>query len=233
MPGSITRRGKNSWRPKFEAGERDPATGKRRTRFVTVRGTKKAAQAEMIRLLAEIDNGTGVDPSKITVAEYVRAWLDGATHLAPKTAERYRELAENQIIPHLGTFLLQKLRPAQVADWHTELLRSGARNGSPLAPRTVGHAHRVLHAALARAAKLETVSRNVAAVLSPPKVEQQEIEILSAIQIAEAINGLQDHVLQPVAIVALGDGECDAASCAAYGGLMLISTAHLSRRAQP
>jgi hypothetical protein len=30
MTGTITRRGKQSWRIKFEAGERDSATGKRK-----------------------------------------------------------------------------------------------------------------------------------------------------------------------------------------------------------
>jgi hypothetical protein len=67
MPaGNITRRGDRSWRVKFEAGERDPATGKRRTRYVTVRGTKKHAQRELYRLLAEVGNGTAVDPSGVT-----------------------------------------------------------------------------------------------------------------------------------------------------------------------
>jgi hypothetical protein len=43
MARNITRRGAHSWRLKFEGGERDPVTGERKTRFVTVRGTKKAA----------------------------------------------------------------------------------------------------------------------------------------------------------------------------------------------
>jgi hypothetical protein len=33
------------------------------------------------------------------------------TDLAPKTLERYRQLAERQIIRHLGAIALQKLRP--------------------------------------------------------------------------------------------------------------------------
>lgn len=68
--GSITRRGARSWRLKFEAAE--PVSGKRQTRYVTVRGTKKEAQAELVRLLAAVEDGTAVDPSKVTVAEYVR-----------------------------------------------------------------------------------------------------------------------------------------------------------------
>jgi integrase len=214
MPGNLTRRGKNSWRLKYEGGERDPATGKRRTRYLTVRGTKRAAEAELIRLLAEVDAGVSVDPSKVTVGEYVRAWLDGATHLAPKTLERYRELARHQIIPHLGGTPLQKLRPAQVAAWHALLLRGGGRNGRPLAPRTVGHAHRVLHTVLARAAKLEAVSRNVAAVLAPPKVEADEVACLTEGQIADVLAKLKDHELRTVVVVALGTGMRRGELCA-------------------
>jgi integrase len=65
MTGNITRRGAHSWRLKFEAAEPDPATGKRQTRYVTVRGTKKDAQRELTRLLAEAENGTAVDPSRV------------------------------------------------------------------------------------------------------------------------------------------------------------------------
>src|SRR5689334_15594180 len=99
--GSVVRRGKTSWRLKYEA-DRDPITGKRRTRYATVRGTKKQAQVELVRLLAEVQDGTSVDPSSLTVAGYMNAWLDGATHLAPKTRERYAELIRCQILPHLG-----------------------------------------------------------------------------------------------------------------------------------
>src|SRR5262245_56250411 len=83
MAGSITRRG-NSWRLKFEAGARDSATGVQQTRSVTVRGTKRDAQRKLPALLAAVDNGTAVDPSRVTVAQHLRSWLDGADHLANK-----------------------------------------------------------------------------------------------------------------------------------------------------
>jgi hypothetical protein len=40
--GHIRPRGEGSWELKFDAG-RDPATGRRMTRYKTVRGTKKDA----------------------------------------------------------------------------------------------------------------------------------------------------------------------------------------------
>ena len=133
MKGNITRRGKNSWRLKFDTG-RDPVTGKRDTQFVTVQGTKRDAQQELTRLLASRDAGTLVEPSKVTVAEYMRDWIAIAESqaISPKTAERYRQLINSQIVPQLGKHPLQKLRAAHVASWHSTLLKEGGHDGGSL-----------------------------------------------------------------------------------------------------
>lgn len=205
MRGNITRRGKSSWRLKFDLGT-DPATGKRLTRFVTVRGKRQDAEKELTRLLSAAHDGTLVEPSKVTVAEYLKGWMDGAHGLANKTAERYRQLIDQQIVPHLGAVPLQKLRPAQVEEWHGILLRAGGKDGKPLSARTVGHAHRVLHRALERATKSELVSRNVAHVIKPPKVEAEEVEALSSEQMAAVLTALAGHALYAIAATALGTG---------------------------
>jgi integrase len=213
VSGSITRRGIRSWRVKFEAGDRDPDTGKRQTRYITVRGTKKDAQRELIRLLGEVENGTAVDPSRVMVTEYLRAWLEHGEGLSPKTLERYRQLAEQQIIPDLGAIPLQKLRPAQVQGWHGLLLKSGGKDRKPLSARTVGHSHRVLHGALERAMRLEIISRNAARPVPPPKVAITEATTLNADQISEVLMGLQGYggrygslPLHPIAVLAIGTG---------------------------
>jgi integrase len=206
MTGSIIRRGRSSFRLKFEVSERDAVTGKRQTRYLTIRGTKKFAQAELIRQLSMVDNGTAVNPSKVTVAEHLRAWLDADTALSAKTKERYWQLAEQQIIPHLGSSPLQKLRPAQIDEWHTLLRRCGGKDGRPLSARTVAHAHRILHRAYERALRLELVYRNPAHVVRPPRPERAEVEILSAEQIRAVLSALEDHPLHPIVSLALGSG---------------------------
>ena len=118
-----------------------------------------------------------------------------------QNTERYRELAEHQIIPHLGATKLQKLAPEHVQQWHGTLIREG------LSPRTVGHAHRVLRLALQCAVKNGTLARNVAAIHSPPKVEEGEIEILSADQIADVLDqARQATYLFPIVSLALATG---------------------------
>jgi integrase len=201
--GNITRRGRDSWRIKFDV---DASGGRRQTRYGTVRGTRRDAERELARLIAAAHDGTLVEPARITIAEYLRAWLDSPHGLAGKTVERYRQLAEQQIILHLGTIALQKLKPAHVADWHARLLTSGGKDGAPLSPRTVGHAHRVLHRALERAFASELVARNVAHAIKPPKVEDREIVALKADQVGAVLAALEGHPLQPIAVLALSMG---------------------------
>ncbi len=104
--GGMDQRGPDRWRLRWRVG------GKRFTK--SFQGTKRAAQTELRRVLKSADDGTHVAPDKITLADYLRGWLDSDSGLSPKTLERYRQLAEQQIIPHLGATLMQNLRPAQV-----------------------------------------------------------------------------------------------------------------------
>jgi integrase len=190
---------------KFDAGG-DGQTGKRKTRYASFRGTKRDAEIELARLITTDANGTLAEPSKTTVGAYLLGWMDGPHGLAGKTAERYRQLIDAQIIPHLGAIVLQKLKPANIASWHNKLILGGGKDGRPLSARTVGHAHRVLHRALARAAAVELVSRNVASVVKPPKVDEIEIESLKAGAIDTVLNALKGHTLEPIAVLALSSG---------------------------
>ena len=220
MRGSIQKRGRHSWRIKYDL----PGAAKRETRYATVRGRRQDAERELAKIINAAHNGTLVEPSKTSVADYLHQWLDGAHGLAGKTAERYRQLAEQQIAPHLGGIALQKLRPAHVAEWHAKLLKAGGKDGRPLSARTVGHAHRVLHRALERAFAAELVSRNVAHAIRPPKVEAAEIEALKSHQIAPMLAALSGHRLEPIAVLALSTGARRAEILALrYGDLDLTA----------
>ena len=63
MRGSIQRRGRASWRVKLDL---PTDGGKRQTRYVTVRGTRRDAERELARLLAAVHDGTSIEPAKVT-----------------------------------------------------------------------------------------------------------------------------------------------------------------------
>jgi integrase len=204
MRGNITRRGKSSWRLKFDI-EPD-ATGKRQYCTVTVRGTRKDAEAELARLLSDLHKGTLVDASKLTVEAYLWQWLDGKHGLSQVSVERYREIIARGIAPTLGALELQKLKPAHIRDWLSGMVKAGSRKRSPLSARTVRHAYRVLRASLQEAVKLEMLARNAAEAVSPPRLKADEIEILTADQIAAVLDALQDSRLHPIVSLAVYSG---------------------------
>ena len=109
-------------------------------------------------------------------------------------------MARCQIVPHLGGIGLQKLRPEHLQRWHKALIEGG------LSARTVTNAHKLLHRVLADATKNGTVSRNVAEIRKPPKVEAAETEILAPKAIPAVLAALENHSLFPIVSLALATG---------------------------
>jgi integrase len=204
MRGTIIRRGKFSWRLKFDVAREG---GERVTRYHTVRGSKKEAQLKLAELLAAVGAGSYVEPSQTTVAAFVRGRIDqweASGDISPRTAMRYRQLLEHQIAPHIGAKLLQKLRPLDIEEWHTTLRNSGRLRGKGnLSARSIGHAHRVLGKALADAARNELVSRNVARLKSPPKVTDSGDAMVIVRDVPTLLEKLRGSALQSPALLGL------------------------------
>lgn len=77
--------------------------------------------------------------------EYAGAWWErwraaGRWH-RPQDPQRHLAL---YVLPELGRYRLDQLRPARVTEWHHGLLSTTSRRGRPLAPRTALHALRTL-----------------------------------------------------------------------------------------
>jgi integrase len=221
MKGNITRRGKDSWRLKFDIG-RDPANGKRRTAYKTVRAkTKSEAQAELRRELSRYDAGAWVEPNRLTVATYLETWLTdhAATEVSAKTAERYGELLRHHVIPHVGAVALAKLAPVHIQSLRTTLLTEGRRPRaraaadagpapapSGLAPQTVKHVYRVLRRALRQAVKLRLIAVNPTDAVDPPKVERAEVRALTDDEAGRVLTAAKGTQLYLPVLIALTTG---------------------------
>lgn len=139
MKGQIRRRGERSWELRFDLGA-DPGTGRRRLRYASFKGSKRDAEISLARLISENAAGTGIDPSKATLSEFLDRWTGdwAACNVRGKTLERYRDLIALYIKPHLGAVRVQKLRPVQLNELYSKLLRAGGKGRRPLSPGTVG-----------------------------------------------------------------------------------------------
>ena len=154
----------------------DPDSGLSRPRWIGGFRTQDEAKAARDDARVRAREGSFVDKSSVTVAQYLQSWL--AAHqlvIKPKTLDGYRTDVEAYVIPHIGGRKLQSLRPATVSTLYADLLRSGGRGGKPLSPRTVQHVHRTLHKALQDAVDVERLlPSNPAARAKVPRAEPDE-----------------------------------------------------------
>ena len=168
---------------------RDPATGKRKRQWHSFTGTKKEAQAERIKLLAAINAGTAIEPTKTTIAAFLDRWLAHmASQISPRSYERYTEIVKKNLVPALGAVILTKLQPATISAAYTKALASGRRDGKGgLSANTVVYMHRVLKHALQQAVRWNLLARNPADAVKPPKVERRRMMVYDTDQTANLI----------------------------------------------
>jgi hypothetical protein len=76
MHGSLRKRG-NSWELRAYAGT-DPETGKRHWVSATVKGSRRAAQRELVELVSRVDYSRRMT-SKATVAKLLTDWFDAVS----------------------------------------------------------------------------------------------------------------------------------------------------------
>jgi integrase len=172
----------------------DAGSGKRKRRWHSFAGNKRAAQIECARLISEITTGNHIDPSRETVAGFLGRWLEHMQgQVSPRTHERYAEIVRWNITPLLGAAALAKLRPETISRAYAKALNSGRRDGQGgLSPRTVHHMHRILRQALQQAVDWRLLVRNPADVVNPPKVERKQMQTLDAdgtVALIEAARG--------------------------------------------
>jgi Phage integrase, N-terminal SAM-like domain/Arm DNA-binding domain len=153
MRGHIRERSPGHWAIVIDV--RDPQTGERKRRWHSFKGTKREAQREAARLISEVDKGTQVDASRMTVAAFLERWIEHMQgQVSPRSHERYAELCRKNLAPLLGAPVLTKLQPAQISQAYAKALASGRRDGAGgLSARTVTHMHRVLREALQQAVR--------------------------------------------------------------------------------
>jgi integrase len=173
MRGHITKRGKNTYSIVIPLST-DPATGKRRQQWVSIKGTKKDAEKRLAELLHQIDTGTFMKPGKSTLADFLERWLAeyAKPNLSPRGFERYSGIVRSHLIPDFGNIPLAQLKPEHLQKHYTAKLET-------LSPRTVRYHHAVIHKALQTALKWGLVSRNVADAVDPPRFHRTDMQTWS------------------------------------------------------
>ena len=158
-------------------------------------------KAEAIDALAEMRRRAriGVGATGHTVNECLSDYLNHGRNVrgwAPSTFEAYRSIYDVHVRPALGSRHLVKLRVAEVQALIDRLVASA------LSPRYVGSVRNAFRAAIGHAMRQELVERNVAALVSPPRVRRPEMRALSVDEMGALFTALEGHSLRAFFVVA-------------------------------
>ena len=169
--GTIRQRADGRWEARFTIG-RDPGTGKQIQRSVYA-ATQREVQQRLRQALSAVDAGTFVEPSKMTVGQWLEAWLAEYTaDTKPYTKRAYATNIKNHITPALGALRLEKLTPLQVQKFYNACMQGEKK----LKPKTVKNIHGVLHSALKQAVMNGMIRSNPTESCTLPRIERMEIQ---------------------------------------------------------
>jgi len=136
----------------------DPAPHRRRVWHSGFK-TKAQANRRLTELLASTDSGTFVEPSILTVRQFVEdQWLASlrSSDLRESTVAMYERSATRYALPSLGNLRLRDVSPARLATWLDRLKADGVGD------RTVEVAGVTVHKIFKAATDRELISRNPA-----------------------------------------------------------------------
>jgi integrase len=163
------------------------------------------------RLLRTLDTGEHVDPTRMTVKQWLEFWLSAVREeVSPKSHERYAEIIQNFLAPELGALALSKLAPMNIQAAYAKWAIAGRRDGKSggLAPLTRRHIHRILRSALARAVEQQVLARNPADVFKKrlPKVDRREMVTLTTEQAIRLLAAIKHTRVYGPVLIALATG---------------------------
>ncbi len=209
MKGHTRRRGK-TWAFVIDIGP-DPATGKRRQKWVSGFELERDAAKAMRDFIARAENGEAVSESRHTVAVYLRdEWLPSRrSKVKESTWAGYSDAVEGRIIPAIGGLELRRVTPKHVAKLYEDLLTSGSRDprkGAGLAPKTVRNTGLILKKAFGDAVRMGVLNRNPAEHVEMPRVELKEMKTWSSASAQAFVTEITGDRLEALWILMLTTG---------------------------
>ena len=113
---------------------------------------------------------------------------------------QYRSAIRHHLIPAFGNIPVQKLTPDKIRAFYRQKIDEGSK------PRTVGVLHAVLRWALSDAVKQGLVARNVATLVTPPRIDRYDAQTLTIEQAEKLLEAARGSRLDALLILALTTG---------------------------
>ena len=202
--GSIRQRPDGRWEARYSAGFH-PGTGKQIQKSIYGK-TQKEVRQKLNQIITELDQGTYVTPSKMTVEAWMLTWLqDYIGNVKPHTRRAYEDRIKLHVIPALGAVKLTDLTPPMVQRFVNDLGKE-RRNKKALSPKTIKNIHGVLHRALLQAVIIGYIRSNPADHCTLPRVVRPNIKPMDDNTISKFIEAVKGERYEDLFLITLFTG---------------------------
>lgn len=168
--------------------------------------TRDDAVRAMRAAMAALDAGRGLNPLRVTAADYMRSWVDEYARSGRRketTVATTRNHVAAYIVPWLERrdrpVLLGRLDADTIARMYGDLLaggrcgRGGEATGAPLSPKTVRNIAGTLHRALGDAVRRGHLASNPAELVELPTWRRRDLTVWQAADVAHFLRVALDH----------------------------------------
>jgi len=170
--GSIAKRSDGTYWARITIGKTKDGKQKRKAFYGK---TRKEVSERMTEALNDRNKGTYIEPTKMTVGEWLDIWLRDYKKLSvkPTTYITYVVRIENHIKPRIGDYKLKDLRSDMIQRLINDLIISG------LSPDTVIGVYKVIRVAVEQAYDNELITKSVANKIKLPTTEKKAIRVFT------------------------------------------------------
>ena len=197
---TFTQNGKtySYWEARYTSGY-DLATGKQIQRSINGKSKKEVAQ-KLREATASIDKGTYIDPSRMTLGEWLDIWAEEyLIGIKESTAYTYMASIRNHIKPALGAVRLQELLPHMIQSFYNSKINTHSA-------KTIRNFHGVLHAALRQAVLNGYLATNPTEASVRPKIERKKMHPMDEYTISDFLDAIKGDEYENLFFVALFTG---------------------------
>ncbi len=187
MRGHVYQRGK-SWTYVINL-DSDPLTGERKQKSKGGFKDEGTAWSECHSVIAKINKGIYIDTSNMTMAEYLKLYLDthAKPNFKPTSYDTEKTIIDARIIPELGKMKLQRITALAIKKYYATLSEKYSSD-------YVRNIHGVLNRAMRQAFTLDLVEMNVMDKIRTPKIQKQEMMFWTFEEWTKFIFAAEGHV---------------------------------------
>ena len=128
--------------------------------------TQREALKKIEEIKRSIQDGTYIEPNKLTLGQWFNHWLcNYNNHIKPTTLKAYKSIYATHIDPAIGNVPLQRLKPGDIQVFINNIVAS---------PKTVSNVYMVLNCALKKAVDMEYIKSNPCKNITLPKKTKPE-----------------------------------------------------------